>query len=665
MNDATPAPAIPAAGAAGAAHGVGYADFYRRSIDDRDAFWAEQATLIDWHRPFDQVCDNRRAPFTDWFVGGTTNLCHNAIDRHLPDRAAQNALIFVSTETDEERAYSFTELHVEVQCMAACLLGLGVKQGDRVLIYMPMIPQAAFAMLACARIGAIHCVVFGGFASGSLASRIDDAQPTVIVSADAGSRSGKVIAYKPLLDEAIRLADHKPAKVLMVNRGLVPMAMAAGRDESYEALREQHLGAVVPCVWLASEHPSYTLYTSGTTGKPKGVQRDTGGYAVALAASMKHIFCGQAGETYFSTSDIGWVVGHSYIVYGPLIAGMATIMYEGLPTRPDAGVWWQLVEKYQVTVMFSAPTAVRVLKKHDPKYLSQYDLSSLRALFLAGEPLDEPTGRWIADALGRPIIDNYWQTESGWPILTIANGVEAAPSKFGSPGVAMYGFDVKLINEANGEEITEPNQKGVLAIAGPLPPGCMQTVWRDDERYVKTYWSDFARQTSHDKQQPGRLLYSTFDWGIRDADGYYFILGRTDDVINVAGHRLGTREIEESISGHPNVAEVAVVGVADALKGQVAVAFAVAKDASMLGDMAARLKLEGEVMKVVDQQLGALARPARVYFVNLLPKTRSGKLLRRAIQAVCEQRDPGDLTTMDDPAALQQVRDALVVSPAS
>ena len=655
MNHATPASANSAAGAAGAAHKTSYVDFYRRSIDDRDAFWAEQASLIDWHQPFTQVCDNRRAPFTDWFVGGTTNLCHNAIDRHLPGRTAQNALIFVSTETDEERVYSFTELHAEVQCMAACLLALGVKQGDRVLIYMPMIPQAAFAMLACARIGAIHCVVFGGFASGSLASRIDDAQPTVIVSADAGSRSGKVIAYKPLLDEAIRLADHKPAKVLMVNRGLAPMAIEAGRDEAYEALREQHLGAVVPCVWLASEHPSYTLYTSGTTGKPKGVQRDTGGYAVALAASMKHIFCGQAGETYFSTSDIGWVVGHSYIVYGPLIAGMATIMYEGLPTRPDAGVWWQLVEKYQVTVMFSAPTAVRVLKKHDPKYLSQYDLSSLRALFLAGEPLDEPTARWIAEALGRPIIDNYWQTESGWPILTIANGVEAAPSKFGSPGVAMYGFDVKLINEANGEEITEPNQKGVLAIAGPLPPGCMQTVWRDDERYVKTYWNDFPR----------RQLYSTFDWGIRDADGYYFILGRTDDVINVAGHRLGTREIEESISGHPNVAEVAVVGVADALKGQVAVAFAVAKDASMLGDMAARMKLEGEVMKVVDQQLGALARPARVYFVTLLPKTRSGKLLRRAIQAVCEQRDPGDLTTMDDPAALQQIRDALVLSPAA
>jgi propionyl-CoA synthetase len=630
-----------------------YAEFHRRSIVDRDAFWAEQAALIEWHQPFEQVCDYTRPPFAKWFAGGTTNLCHNAVDRHLKERADQNALIFVSTETDEERAYSFAELHAEVQRMAASLLALGVKQGDRVLIYMPMIPQAAFAMLACARIGAIHCVVFGGFASGSLASRIDDAEPTVVVSADAGSRSGKVIAYKPLLDEAIRLANHKPAKVLMVNRGLAPMDMTAGRDQDYAALREQHLDAVVPCVWLASGHPSYTLYTSGTTGKPKGVQRDTGGYAVALAASMKHIFCGNAGETYFSTSDIGWVVGHSYIIYGPLIAGMATIMYEGLPTRPDAGVWWRLVEQYKVTVMFSAPTAVRVLKKHDPKFLTQYDLSSLRALFLAGEPLDEPTARWISEALGRPIIDNYWQTESGWPILTIANGVEPAPSKFGSPGVAMYGYDVKLINEANGAEITEPNQKGVLAIAGPLPPGCLQTVWRDDERFVKTYWSDI----------PGKQLYSTFDWAVRDADGYYFILGRTDDVINVAGHRLGTREIEESISSHANVAEVAVVGVADALKGQVAVAFAVPKDASALNDAAARLKLEGEIMKVVDGQLGALARPARVHFVTMLPKTRSGKMLRRAIQAVCEQRDPGDLTTMDDPAALQQIA-ALVAPPA-
>jgi propionyl-CoA synthetase len=626
-----------------------YADFHRRSLTDRDAFWSEQAKLVDWKTPPQQICDYSNPPFAKWFVGGTTNLCHNAIDRHLKNRADQAALIFVSTETDVEKAYTFRELHAEVQRMAAVLKDLGVQKGDRVLIYMPMIAEAAFAMLACARIGAIHSVVFGGFASGSLASRIEDASPKVVVSADAGSRGGKAVAYKPLLDEAIRLSSHKPAAVLLVDRGLVAMELAVGRDHLWSPLRQKHLNTVVDCEWVDATHISYTLYTSGTTGKPKGVQRDTGGYAVALAASMKHIYCGNAGETYFSTSDIGWVVGHSYIIYGPLIAGMATIMYEGLPIRPDGGIWWSLVEKYKVTVMFSAPTAVRVLKKQDPALLKKYDLSSLRALFLAGEPLDEPTAQWISQGLGKPIIDNYWQTETGWPILSLCNGVEKAESKFGSPGKAVYGYDVKLLDDQTGAELTEPNQKGVVAIEGPLPPGCMQTVWGDDARFVSTYW----------KTVPGRLVYSTFDWGIRDADGYFFILGRTDDVINVAGHRLGTREIEESISAHPNVAEVAVVGVADQLKGQVAMAFAVAKDASLLGDENARLKLEGEIMKLVDNDLGAVARPARVRFVTILPKTRSGKLLRRAVQAVCEGRDPGDLTTMDDPAALQQIRDLM------
>ena len=628
---------------------AGYNAFYRRSIDDRDAFWAEQARLIDWYKPCDRVCNYDNPPFARWYEGGLTNLCHNAVDRHLRDRADQNALIFVSAETGTEKTYSFKELHAEVQRMAAILKGLGVGKGDRVLIYMPMIAEACFAMLACVRIGAVHSVVFGGFASHSLASRIDDAQPKVIISADAGMRGGKVVPYKHLLDEAIHLSTNKPAKVLMVNRGLADLAPVAGRDVDYAELRQQHLGADVPCEWVESTHPSYILYTSGTTGKPKGVQRDTAGYAVALAASMKHIYMGEPGETYFSTSDIGWVVGHSYIIYGPLINGMATIMYEGLPIRPDAGVWWSLVEKYKVSVMFSAPTAARVLKKQDPAYLTRYDLSSLKALFLAGEPLDEPTATWIADAIKRPIIDNYWQTETGWPIMAICNGVEKAPTKFGSPGKAVYGYDVRLIDESSGEEINEPNKKGVIAVEGPLPPGCLQTVWGDDERYVKTYWSSIH----------GRTMYSTFDWGVRDEEGYFFILGRTDDVINVAGHRLGTREIEESISSHPAVAEVAVVGVADQLKGQVAVAFAVLKDASMAANDADALKLEGAIMKVVDDQLGAVARPARVRFVTVLPKTRSGKLLRRAIQAVCEGRDPGDLTTMDDPAALQQIRDLM------
>ncbi|MGE4241516.1 propionate--CoA ligase [Ramlibacter sp.] len=624
-------------------------EFQRRSLEDRDAFWTEQSALIDWHEKPRQVCDFSKPPFANWFVGGTTNLCHNAVDRHLATRGDQRALIYVSTETDTERVYTFRELHAEVQRTAAMLKSLGVGKGDRVLLYMPMIPEAAFAMLACARIGAIHSVVFGGFASVSLATRIEDATPKVIFSADAGSRAGKVVPYKPLLDEAIRLSAHKPSAVVMVDRGLAPAEKVAGRDHDYAALRTKQMDAQVPCEWVESTHPSYILYTSGTTGRPKGVQRDTGGQAVALAASMKHIFLGQPGETYFSTSDIGWVVGHSYIVYGPLIAGMATIMYEGLPIRPDAGIWWSLVEKYKVTSMFSAPTAVRVLKKQDPAFLKKYDLSSLRALFLAGEPLDEPTAQWISEGLGRPIIDNYWQTETGWPMITICNGIEQAPSKFGSPGKPVYGYAVKLYDENTGEELTGSGQKGVVGIEGPLPPGCMQTVWRDDERFVNTYW----------KSIPNRQVYSTFDWGIRDADGYFFILGRTDDVINVAGHRLGTREIEESISSHPNIAEVAVVGVADALKGQVAMAFAVAKDASMLTDEAAKMKLEGEVMKVVEQQLGAVARPSRVRFVTALPKTRSGKMLRRAIQAVCEGRDAGDLTTIEDPSALQQVRDAV------
>jgi propionyl-CoA synthetase len=471
----------------------------------------------------------------------------------------------------------------------------------------------------------------------------------VIVSADAGSRAGKAVPYKHLLDEAISLAKSPPQTVVMVNRGLAPAAVVPERDVDYAKLRAEHMNDELPCEWMEASEPSYILYTSGTTGKPKGVQRDTGGYAVALAASMKHIFDGNAGETYFSTSDIGWVVGHSYIVYGPLLAGMATIMYEGTPIRPDGGIWWSIVQKYKVTSMFSSPTAIRVLKKQDPGLLTKYDLSSLRLLFLAGEPLDEPTGRWIADGIGKPVIDNYWQTETGWPILAIPRGIEALPSKFGSPGVPCYGYNVKLFNETSGAEITDDHEKGVVAIEGPLPPGCMTTVWGDDERFVKTYWTSV----------PNRQVYSTFDWGIRDEDRYFFILGRTDDVINVAGHRLGTREIEESLSSHPNIAEVAVVGVADQLKGQVAVAFAILKDTSKADTLEKRLAHEGEMMKVVDSQLGAVARPARVHFVSSLPKTRSGKLLRRSIQALCEGRDPGDLTTIEDPTALDQIQAAV------
>ena len=626
-----------------------YQAFHERSIRDPDGFWGEQAKLIDWNKPFSKVLDYSRPPFAKWFVGGQTNLCHNAIDRHLAARGDQKALIYISTEVDQQKHYTYRELHAEVNRFAAVLQSLGVGRGDRVIIYMPMIPEAAFAIFACARIGAIHSVVFGGFAAASLATRINDARPKIVVSADAGMRAGKAVPYKHLLDEAIRLAQHPPQKVVMVNRGIdKSMPVQAGRDVDYAGLRAKHMNASVSVAWLESNEPSYILYTSGTTGKPKGVQRDVGGYCVALAASMKHIYCGAPGETMFTTSDIGWVVGHSYIIYGPLIAGMTSVMYEGVPIRPDAGIWWKIVQDHGVSVMFSAPTAIRVLKKQDPAYLKKYDVGSLRYLFLAGEPLDVSTHKWIGDALGKPVIDHYWQTESGWPILTAVPGIEKTPIKLGSPSFPAFGYDLRLLREADATD-AGAGEKGVVTIAPPLPPGCMSTVWGDDERFVRTYFTTFA----------SRMVYTTFDWGIRDKDGYYFILGRTDDVINVAGHRLGTREIEEAVQAHPNVAEVAVVGVADPVKGQMPLAFAVVKDASKVATPQARAAQEKEVMATVDRQLGAIGRPSRVHFVTVLPKTRSGKLLRRSIQALAEGRDPGDLTTIEDPTALEQIRGAL------
>ncbi len=623
-------------------------EFHKHSIDNPEEFWGEQAKLVSWHKPFTKVLDFSRPPFAKWFVGGETNLCYNAVDRHAEKRPNDRALVFISTETDQEVVYSFAELKKEVMRTAAIMQSLGVGKGDRVLIYMPMIAEALFAMLACTRIGAIHSVVFGGFASGSLATRIDDAAPKLVVSSDAGMRGGKAVPYKDLLDEAITLAQHKPAKVLMIDRGLdKDFNKVEGRDVDYATLRAQFMDAEVPVTWLESSEPSYILYTSGTTGKPKGVQRDTGGYAVALASSIKNIYCGNEGETYFATSDIGWVVGHSYIVYGPLIAGMATIMYEGTPLRPDPGIWWQIVEKYKVSVMFSAPTAARVLKKHDPAYMHKYDLSSLRHLFLAGEPLDQPTHEWIMSELGRPVIDNYWQTETGWPILSAMPGVEKTEIRFGTPSFPVYGYNLKIFREDG--TVCDPDEKGIVGILPPLPPGCLSTVWGDDARFVSTYFTLFREPQ----------VYSSFDWGIKDKDGYHYILGRTDDVINVAGHRLGTREIEEAIQGHSAIAEVAVVGVADQLKGQMPMAFAVVKSADSIATPELAAALEKAVMKQVDDSLGAIARPSRVHFLTVLPKTRSGKLLRRSIQALAEGRDPGDLTTIEDPAALEQLQRAL------
>ncbi len=549
-------------------------DFHARSISDRDNFWANEAKLIDWDKPFEQVLDFSNPPFAKWFVNGKTNLCHNAIDRHLGDRANQDAIVYVSTETNEERKISYRELSEEVNKFSAVLKQHGVIKGDRVLIYMPMIPEAVFAMLACTRIGAVHSVVFGGFASSSLAQRIDDCSPKLMVTSDAGMRGGRVIPYKGLVDEAMSLAKRPPDHVVLVNRGLVEdISWTEGRDVDYATARSAVGQVSVDVEWLESNEPSYILYTSGTTGKPKGIQRDTGGYAVALASSMKYIYSGSPGDTIFTTSDIGWVVGHSYIVYAPLICGMTTILYEGLPITPDPGIWWDLVERFNVNVMFSSPTAVRVLKKQDKKYIETHDLSTLRHLFLAGEPLDEPTHTWISEAIGKPVYDHFWQTETGWPVLTAMPGVEETTIKFGSPAFPAYGYDLKVLRETDASE-ADADEKGLVSVVPPLPPGCMSTVWGDDERFVNTYFSTFE----------SKLVYSTFDWGIRDADGYHYILGRTDDVINVAGHRLGTREIEEAVQSHSNVAEVAVVGVNDAVKGQMPLAFVVPKNSEQIDD---------------------------------------------------------------------------------
>ncbi|BAV99134.1 propionate--CoA ligase [Streptomyces sp. NPDC005318] len=621
-----------------------YEEFHRRSIEQPETFWAEQARAIHWRTPPQRILDYTNPPFRRWFAGGETNLCYNALDRHLDERGDQLALVAISSETGQTRELSYRQVHREVNVFASAIRALGVGRGDRVVIYMPNIAEAVFAMLACARIGAVHSVVFGGFAAHNLALRIDDATPKLLICADAGMRGGKVIPYKPLVDAACTEAQSPPPHVLVVSRGLDPdLRLIPGRDVDYAALRTQHEDAQVEVEWLESNEPSYLLYTSGTTGKPKGVQRDVGGYAVALALSMWAIYDIRAGQVMFSTSDVGWAVGHSYNVYGPLIAGATSVLYEGLPTNPDPGVWWSICERYGVRTMFSSPTGIRVLKKQDAAWLKKHDLSALHWLFLAGEPLDEPTAHWITDGIGKTVIDNYWQTETGWPVLALMPGLDLKPVKFGSPGLPMPGYHLRVIDEATGRDVG-PNEKGVLTIVPPLPPGCLSTVWNDDARFLNSYFGHFKE-----------LLYSSLDWAIRDEDGYTFILGRTDDVINVAGHRLGTREIEESVASHASVAEAAVIGVHDELKGQVPVVFATLK----AGDAHDPHAVAAGMQDCVVRQLGAVARPARVYVVAALPKTRSGKLLRRSIQALAESRDPGDLSTLDDPGALEEVRRAL------
>ncbi len=627
---------------------MGYDAFYRQSIEEPERFWGEQARLIHWDTPPQRILDASKLPFRRWFVGGTTNLCYNAVDRHLAERGEQLALVAISTETGATEEITYRVLYREVNRFAGILQSLDVGKGDRVVIYMPNMAEAVYAMLACARIGAIHSVVFGGFAAHNLALRIDDAEPKLLICADAGMRGGKVIPYKPLVDAALAEAQAPPPHVLIVSRGLDPdMHRVERRDVDYARLRAKHMNDEVPVEWLESNEPSYLLYTSGTTGKPKGIQRDVGGYAVAMAMSTRLVFDIAPGQVMFSTSDVGWAVGHSYNVYGPLIGGATSLLYEGLPTRPDPGVWWRLCEKYKVRTMFSSPTGIRVLKKQDASWLKCADLSHLKWLFLAGEPLDEPTAHWITEGLGVPVIDNYWQTETGWPALTLMPGLELKPVKWGSPGLPAPGYKMKVINEITGEEAAA-GEKGVLVMVPPLPPGCLTTVWRDDDRYVNSYFSHFKG-----------LLYSSLDWAIRDADGYTNILGRTDDVINVAGHRLGTREIEESVATYASVAEAAVIGMKDELKGQVPVVFATLKQ----GVTASPEDVARGMQQAVTEQLGAVAKPARIYVVNALPKTRSGKLLRRSLQALVQHTDPGDLSTLDDPASLDEVRKALERGP--
>ena len=631
---------------------TGSIEFCRRALEQRETFWAEQAEAIDWHKPFRQVCDFSKPPFAKWFVGGETNLCHNAVDRHLPLRASQPALHYLSTEVDAEQSFTYQELYQEVCRFSAVLKSLGLRRGDRVIIYLPMIPEAVFAMLSCVRLGLVHSVVFAGFAPASLATRIVDAEARLVITADAGLRGGKVVPLKRMVDEAISLANFQPEHVLVCHRHIDDgMTVHPGRDIDYAQAREKHLQVEVEPVWLESGDPSYLLYTSGTTATPKGIQRDTGGYAVAMAASMRYVFAGEPGQTMFTAADIGWAVGHSYGVYGPLIHGMQSVLYEGLPIRPDGGIWWRIVEKYGVSVMFTSPTAIRVLKRQDPAYLRKYNTQSLQRLYLAGEPLDEPTWKWIGDALQIPIMDNYWQTETGWPVLALLPGVEPPLIRPGSPGIALFGYDAKIVNPTTGKTLTR-GEKGVLAIGLPLPPGCMPTVWKNDELFEHHYCGRF----------PGRQLYSTFDYASQDEDGYFFILGRSDDVINVSGHRLGTREIEETVSSHPAVAEVATVGASDELRGQSIHCFVVLKKPEDFSSPQAEAVLKREIEATVAETLGAFARPSAIYVVRALPKTRSGKILRRAILAAAEGTATGDLSTLEDPVALDAIKELLEVT---
>ncbi len=620
-----------------------YAHEFDRSLSDPEGFWGDAAKNIDWYQAPSVVLDASSPPFYRWFADGTLNTCFNALDRHVRDgRGDQAALIYDSPVTGSQRTYTYAGLRDEVARFAGLLRRLGVDKGDRVIVYMPMIPEAVIAMLACARIGAVHSVVFGGFAAPELAARIDDATPKVVVSASCGIEVSRVVEYKPILDRAIDLAGHKPEHCVILQRPQAQAALTAGRDLDWA---QASAGAEpADCVPVAATDPLYILYTSGTTARPKGVVRDNGGHAVALRWTMEAIYDTGPGEVFWAASDVGWVVGHSYIVYAPLLAGCTTVLYEGKPVgTPDAGAFWRVIAEHKVKALFTAPTAFRAIKKEDPggDLARKYDLSHFRYLFLAGERLDPETYRWAGELLGVPVIDHWWQTETGWPIAADLMGLDPMPTKPGSPTMPVPGYDVRIL-DADGTE-AKPGQTGEIVVRLPLPPGCLPTLWHDDERFVESYMS----------AHPG--YYVTGDGGYRDTDGYLYVMGRIDDVINVAGHRLSTGQMEEVLASHPAVAECAVIGVHDDFKGQVPRGFVVLK-AGVTAEPAA---VSAELVQLIRDRIGPVAALKQVDVVAGLPKTRSGKILRKTMRGIADGADEAVPSTIEDPAVLDALRPVL------
>ena len=620
-----------------------YAEIHRRSIEKPDEFWAEAAAGIDWDRPWDRVLDDSNAPIYRWFSGGLLNTCHNALDRHVDaGRGEQVAIIYDSPLTSQQRKITYKDLLAYVRTFAGALVDNGVEKGDRVIIYMPMIPEAIVAVLACARIGAVHSVVFGGFAANELATRIDDARPKVIVSASCGIEPTRVIEYKPLLDQAVQLASHKPDHCIILQRPQAKAELVAPRDVDWlDAVAD---ASPRDCVSVLATDPLYLLYTSGTTGQPKGIMRDNGGHAVALHWTMKHIYGVEPGEVYWAASDIGWVVGHSYIIYGPLLHGNTTILYEGKPIgTPDAGAFWRVAAEHGVAAMFTAPTAFRAIRQQDPngEFIGKYDLSKLRTLFLAGERCDPDTLHWAEDKLGIPVIDHWWQTETGWSIAANCVGIELAPVKAGSVGRPAPGWEVRAL-DAKGRDVA-PGDVGAIACKLPLPPGSLPGLWNAEARFRKSYLETF----------PG--YYETGDAGFIDEDGYIFVMSRTDDVINVAGHRLSTGAIEEVLASHPDVAECAVIGAADQLKGQLPVGFLVLK----AGVDRNHEDIVAEVVKLVRERVGPVAVFKKATVVARLPKTRSGKVLRATMRKIADGEEYKVPATIEDPKVLDEMRAAL------